>query len=61
MKLLIDHEDNILFVTQTLNTQSNGNYLIKDDTIAVPPIFVKEIIDWKGEEPLEGSHRPDIN
>lgn len=61
MKLLIDSEDKILFVTKTLNTQSNGNYLIKDDTIAVPPIFVKEIIDWEGEEPLEGFPRPDIN
>lgn len=45
MYIFTDNEDVIFHISETLDYQSNGNYLVDNGKLAIPPVLVKEMFE----------------
>lgn len=45
--ILVNHKDIIIYISDTLNFQENGNYLIDNDTLAITPDMVKNAYPYQ--------------
>lgn len=43
--LVLDNNEVILAISDTIAYQDNGNALIKNATVAIPPVLFKEVIE----------------
>ncbi len=48
MFVLTDKNDVVFHISETKNYQKNGNVLVDNDTLAIPPILIKEIFEVDG-------------
>ena len=49
--ILTDQSDAIIAISDTLSYQENGNLVINNGTLAIPPFMVKEKYSYEGEIP----------
>ena len=45
MYILTNKDDVVFHISETKNYQANGNVLVDNDTLAIPPILIKEIFE----------------
>ena len=45
MYIFTNKEDVIFHISETLDYQKNGNYLVDDGKLAIPPVLVKEMFE----------------
>lgn len=49
--LFINFDQTILCISDSLDYQTNGNYLVQNGTLAIPPLCIQEMVEYNKELP----------
>ncbi len=52
MYILTNKDDVVFHISETKNYQKNGNVLVDNDTLAIPPVLIKDVFEMS-EIPTE--------